>query len=399
MVDQVISKNRFKLIEVNSDKTESEFLEFPSVLNKEDKNYIRPLDEDVMKIFNPEKNKHFRNGKAIRWLLINERKETVGRIAAFYDLTTAKKNEQPTGGCGFFDCINDQKAANTLFDASKDWLQVNGMEAMDGPINFGSREHFWGCLVEGFYEPNYNMPYNQSYYAQLFENYGFKNYFNQYTYHMKLEVGKMDEVVYKNGEHIKNDQDYRFETLKTIGYDKFAEDFTTVFNEAWARFPGVRPFKISQTKLMLKKMKPVADSRTVIFGYYKDRPISFFIMIPDLFQITRKFNGRFNLIDKIRLYLFVKIFKKNTRLIGQIFGVVPDFQGKGAAAGMILRFENEVAKPHFNYTDLEMNWIGDFNPGMMKLVNQIGGKIKKTHVTYRYLFDRAKPFKRATAVS
>jgi len=48
----------------------------------------------------------------------------------------------------------------------------------------------------------------------------------------------------------------------------------------------------------------------------------------------------------------------------------------------------------FHYTDLEMNWVGDFNPGMMHVAEQVGGKIIKTHITYRYLFDRNVPFKR-----
>lgn len=399
MVSQTKDKSPFYLVEVNNKKVISEFLHFPSKLNKGDLKYIRPLDEDVEKIFDPKQNKHFRKGNAIRWILKNSEHETVGRIAAFYDLTTLKKDDQPTGGCGFFDCINNSEAAGILFDAAKNWLLENGMEAMDGPINFGSREHFWGCLADGFFEPNYNMPYNQQYYNTLFETYGFKNYFNQYTYHVKLETGEMDEVVYKNGEHIKDDPNYRFETMKKMSEDRFAHDFMTIFNEAWASFPGVKPFSKSQAKNLFKKMKPVADKRAIIFSYYNDRPIAFFIMIPDLFQIIRKFNGKFSLLNKLRLYLFVKILKKNTRLLGQIFGVVPDFQGKGVAAGMILRFEQEVAKPNFRYEDLEMNWIGDFNPGMMKMVDQIGGKIRKTHITYRYLFDENAEFKRARKVS
>lgn len=399
MVEQSKTTSQFYLVVVNDKQTESEFLRLPSKINKGDKNYIRPLDEDVIKIFDPKQNKHFRKGNAIRWLLKNSVNETIGRIAAFYDLTTLKKDAQPTGGCGFFDCINDQEAANILFEEAKNWLKENGMEAMDGPINFGSREHFWGCLADGFFEPNYNMPYNQPYYNKLFENYGFENYFNQFTYHMKLVTGEMDEVVYKNGEHIKDNPNYRFETMQTIDENRFAEDFMTIFNEAWARFPGVKPFKKVQAEMLLKKMKPVADKRAIIFSYYRDRPIAFFIMIPDLFQVIRKFNGNFNILNKLRLYLFVKTFKRNTRLIGQIFGVVPDFQGKGVAAGMILRFEKEVAKANFRYKDLEMNWIGDFNPGMMKLVDQIGGKIRKTHITYRYLFDRSAEFKRAKKVS
>lgn len=393
------AKKGFKLIEVNTARDIKDFLKVASLINKDEKNFIRPLDEDIEKIFDRKINKRFRKGNAIRWILKDGEGKLAGRIAAFYDPATASKDDQLIGGCGFFDCINNREVANMLFEAAKKWLKSNGIEAMDGPVNFGSRELFWGCLADGFFEPNYNMPYNPPYYNELFTNYGFQNYFNQYTYHVPLTAGNMDEVIYINGEHLKDNPDYRFDILVPSKMDKYAEDFMIIFNEAWARFPGVRPFRKQQALNMFKKLKPIADKRAIIFAYYKARPIAFFLMIPDLFEIIRKFNGNFNLINKLRLMLFVKFFRRNKRLIGQIFGVVPDFQGKGVAAGMILRFEKEVAKPSFRYTDLEMNWIGDFNPGMMKMVRQIGGKIRKTHITYRYLFDRNAEFKRAKKVS
>ena len=46
-----------------------------------------------------------------------------------------------------------------------------------------------------------------------------------------------------------------------------------------------------------------------------------------------------------------------------------------------------------------MNWIGDFNPTMMRVAERVGAKIRKTHITYRYLFDRTKEFKRARKVN
>ena len=204
---------QYTLIEVNSKTHRKEFLKLPSIINKGEKNYIRPLDEDIEKIFDPKQNKRFRKGAAIRWILKDRHKNLIGRIAAFYDPVTAQKEDQLTGGCGFFDCVKNQEAANTLFDAAREWLKTHKMKAMDGPINFGSRELFWGCLSKGFYEPNYNMPYNQAYYNDLFTKYGFQNYFNQYTYHIPLLAGQMDEVVYKNGEHIKHNPDYRFDIL------------------------------------------------------------------------------------------------------------------------------------------------------------------------------------------
>ena len=385
----------FHLEELKGEQSVKEFLDFPSKLYKNDKNWVRPLDKDIEDIFSKEKNKFFKTGDAIRWLLKNEKNETVGRMAAFYEKNTAKSLEQPTGGIGFFECIDNQNAANTLFDAGKKWLEEKGMEAMDGPINFGTRENFWGCLVDGFYEPVYKMNYNFPYYSKLFENYGFRNYFNQYTYHMPLDPSLLSPVVLEKADRIKKTEGYRVINYSRKNSEKFVDDFVQIFNEAWAKFSGVKPIRKVQAMAMFKAMNPILDPGLIIFEYYNDRPIAFFIMIPDLNQVVKHFNGKLNLINKLILFTKVRIIKSVTRALGLIFGVVPDFQGKGLEASMITHFADEIKNNKFKYTDLEMNWIGDFNPKMMKLMVSIGAKIRKTHVTYRYMFNPDAPFKRA----
>jgi len=186
--------DKYTLTVVLTSEAEKKWLEFPSRLYKNDPNYVRPINQDVTKLFDKKQNKLLRKGDAMR-LLLFEKNQVVGRIAAFIDPNTAKNNDQPTGGCGFFDCIDDQAAANILFDAAKKWLKERGMEAMDGPINFGDRDNFWGCLADGFTEPLYNMPYNFPYYNKLFENYGFQNYFNQYTYRRLINNDGLSPVV------------------------------------------------------------------------------------------------------------------------------------------------------------------------------------------------------------
>jgi hypothetical protein len=50
------------------------------------------------------------------------------------------------------------------------------------------------------------------------------------------------------------------------------------------------------------------------------------------------------------------------------------------------------------YEVIEINGIGDFNRKMIVVVKQVGGEICKIHTTYRYLFDRTKPFERMKAI-
>ncbi|MCB2197117.1 MAG: hypothetical protein KQH79_14750 [Bacteroidetes bacterium] len=391
--------SKYKIIEVNTPQTKKEFLQFPVRLYKNEKNWIRPLDQDIESVFDPNKNKLFRHGDAIRWILKDEKNNTVGRIAAFYDKKSAAKNDQPTGGVGFFDCINNQEAANILFEASKEWLQAKGMEAMDGPINFGDRDRWWGCLIDGFdYPPNYCMPYNFPYYKDLFETYGFQNYFNQFTYYRKVVFEGVSKVMQEKAERLNQNPNYEFKHLEKKELEKYTEDFRTVFNKAWARFPGVAEMTKVHARGLMKSLKPILDERIMWFAYYENEPIAFFLQVPEINQIVRHLNGKMNLWGKLK-FMFYKLTGACDTALGLIFGVVPEFQAKGIEGGIVMAFAHEALKKDFPYKHLQFNWIGDFNPTMLKVLDQVGGHVLKTHTTYRYLFDRNKPFKRAKKVN
>src|SRR5688572_21106005 len=127
-----------KIKAVTTPKDIQEFLMFPVRLYKNEPAWIRPLDKDIENVFDAEANKAFKHGECIRWILQDDSGNTIGRVAAFVNKKLVHKgNDQPTGGMGFFECINDKEAAFLLLDTCKQWLQSKGMEAMDGPINFG----------------------------------------------------------------------------------------------------------------------------------------------------------------------------------------------------------------------------------------------------------------------
>ncbi len=387
------------IIEVNSAINIKKFNEFPVMLYRNDSNWCRPLDASVDEIFDRNENKHLRNGCIIRWIVEDGSGVCLGRIAAFYTEESFKQFEMPTGGIGFFDSINDPKIAFLLFDTAKKWLKMHQIEAMDGPINPGMRDAFWGCLVDGFYEPVFNMPYNFPYYKALFEDYGFKNYFNQYTYQRTFEdTTDLHPVLHRTAKRILSNPDYEFKFIEK-GNPQFALDFKLIYNKAWSKFAGTNDITNEEALLLLKSMEPIMDEKLIIFGYFKEEPIAFFIMMPDIGQITKKFKGKFNWYTKLRFFLDFKILHRVDRVIGRIFGVIPEFQNKGVEGALVLFFQKRIMMPSFKYKTFELNWIGDFNPVMMKVAEFIGGSIYKTHVTYRYYFDQNVEFKRAPLVN
>ena len=391
----------YTLTEVVSKRDRKAFLMLPVRLYKDVKEWIRPLDQSIENVFDPQKNAAFRDGVCIRWILKNERKQVIGRVAAFIDYGSANHNEQPTGGLGFFECENDQLAANMLFDACKNWLMSKGMQAMDGPVNFGERNSWWGLLVEGYeIEPTFEMYYHFPYYKQLFEAYGFQNYINQYTYHRYIDTGGLAPVIYRKAERIFQDPSYTFEHIRKKNIDKYIEDFKAVYNQTWTGFTGNKTMTTEIVRGMFETMKPIMDERLIWFAYHTGRPVALFVNIPDLNQAVKHLNGKFGKWAQLKLMYHLKIRRSVKKIIGVIFGVIPEYHGRGLEGGLVLKFAREAAyRKSCPYTEMELNWIGDFNPVMMKMVERIGGRMYKTHVTYRFLFDRSKPLVRPAKVN
>jgi GNAT superfamily N-acetyltransferase len=388
-----------KIKEVITAQDKKEFLQLPVRLYRNSATWIRPLDADVEGVFDTEKNKTFHHGECIRWILRNESGETIGRVAAFINQKTVSKgNDQPTGGMGFFECIENKQAAFLLFDQCKDWLKQRGMEAMDGPINFGNRDRWWGLLLEGFdREPNYQCNYNFPYYQSFFEAYGFQVYFYQLTFGRPIQ-GPLDARLYEKAALVEKDPNYRFGYVKKSEWDTLPAKIREVYNRAWAKRGEIPELSELQAKHLVKQMKPIMDEKLLWFGYYKDEPIAFFLSLPEVNQIFKYVDGKMNWVGKLK-FVWHTLRKTNKKAFGILFGLVPEHQGKGVDGAIIENFRKFAQDGGVSYVDYEMNWIGDFNPKMIRVVEQINAPVVKRHATYRKLFDETKPFKRMPIIS
>jgi hypothetical protein len=383
-----------QIIPVNTTTTAQQFLQVAITINKKDPNWIQPLDKDINDVFDKTKNKAFRFGEIERWILQDDNDNLIGRVAAFINTKYKNKGDDvEVGGMGFFECINNQEAANKLFDTAKNWLQQKGMQAMDGPINFGERDKWWGLVTEGFHPPLYCLNYNPPYYVQLFENYGFKVFFNQICFGFNPQAALSQKVIERHNA-IKQDANFSFTTLKKNQLQKFAADFATVYNKAWAGHGGLKQMPKEQALILFKKMKPVMDEKIVYFAYHNNEPIGMFLNLPDLNQYFKHMKGKFGILQKLK-FVFLQKFKPTKKFNGLVFGVVPEWQGKGVDAYLIGECAKIVQTPPIQYTEYEMQWIGDFNPKMINVAENFGDTFHTRNLaTYRYLFDRNKEFVR-----
>lgn len=385
-----------EIIKVSGKETIEEFHRLPDKICRNDANYTPFLRMMIENMFNPESNARFREGDAQRWIVKKDR-ECVGRIAAFYDAGYSSGYEQPTGCFGFFESIDDQNVANLLFDTAKKWLQKNGMEAMDGPVNFGENFFYWGLLVDGFQPQTFGMQYHKPYYRKLFESYGLKTFYEQYSYSMDITNPDLPDRFWKIAAWVAQKPEYSFEHFSFKNQDKFIADFIDIHKQAWSGHSNYKPASSVELKEMLAQARFILDEEFIWFVYKEGKPVAFFMMIPDLNQILRKIKtGKLNFWKMLQMLYYKKI-RTITRCRVIVLGVVPKYQGLGIESGVFYQLKKVMLRKKW-YNDMEMSWVGDFNPKMNALFKSFGARQTLTHLTMRYLFDSGKEFRRAEII-
>lgn len=385
------------LVQVDDKKTARRFLEVPRIIYRGDPSWICPPDSTITDIFDPRRNRYFRKGEAIRWILTDDSGSLLGRMAAFYHRENSYRYAFPVGGIGFFECVDDRKAAEMLFSAGRDWLGSKGMKAMDGPVNFGENDNFWGLLVEGFTPPAFGMNYHKPYYKRLFEEYGFKPFYTQITKHLDLSV-PFPERFWKIAEWVRRKPGFRFTHFTFREADRFVDDLIRIHDEAWANHENYTMLDRDLVYREFKKAKAILVPEFIWFVYHEDKPVAFFVMLPDVNQILRHFNGRMNWINRVR-FLYYQWRKEITRTRITILGVIPAFQGIGLESAIFwhLREPVLVKRPHLK--EIEISWVGDFNPKMQATLEAVGASPGKKHVTYRKLFSEDIEFQAAKVIT
>jgi hypothetical protein len=202
----------------------------------------------------------------------------------------------------------------------------------------------------------------------------------------------MKDKFYERHANIAKDPNYKARHINKNELKKYASDFTTIYNKAWAGHGGLKEMHPEVILKSFQKMKPIMDEKIIWFTYYKDEPVAMWVNIPDINQWFKYLNGKFNLIAKLK-FLWVKATKNCSRFNGVVFGVVHEHQGLGVDNFMIVE-GSKIIQFKLKYEEYEMQWIGDFNPKMINIGENLEASRNRILITYRYLFDRTREFKR-----
>ncbi|MCS7153829.1 MAG: GNAT family N-acetyltransferase [Bacteroidia bacterium] len=369
------------------------FLDFPRELYKDDPNWVGPLDMELKALFNPKKNPHFAEGEAQWWIALDARGRCVGRLATFIYYPKARRYVVPTGGMGFFECVEDYTVAEALLSQGQAWLEARGMEAADACINFGENDRFWGVLIEGFdTPPSYGMPYNKPYYAEFLTRYGFELYFRQES--RELDLRQIPERIIRIAQRAAQKEGVTFAYPDMRNLRKYALDFMTIYNDAWQFHEHFVPLSEERVMRLVENLKPILIEEMIYFAYVDNEPAGLILAIPDLNQIFRPWRGRPTLWQLIQFlwrkrnkYAWYRQRKILTRARVMLMGVRPKYQKRGLESALAYLPVPPVIE--MGITHAELSWVGDFNPAMLAILEATQARRSRVHATFRYYFTEA----------
>ncbi|THH36427.1 hypothetical protein [Neolewinella litorea] len=344
--------------------------------------YVYPLRSDIEGILG-EKNSAYRGDNLMRWV-VKDGKRPVGRIAAFVDTERNQQLELPAGGIGFFESVEDAAVARQLFAVAEDWLRARGMQAVDGPINFGERDKFWGLLVRGWYRPIYQETYNPPYYQSFFEEAGYQPHEQCLT--MRGVVSEFPgERLGKLAARVRERYGLYTEQIQANNLRKGADDFAEAYNAAFNHWPYFKPLTGDDIYPTFQQMKPIMDPHLTCIAYNREgRPIGLAGLIPDINCFLQGLKGRLNWVGMPKFLYRLKFQKHPRNCKGIAFGIAKDYQRQGVYPLMVdAMFQSGDRHTSRTYRYVDMATIRGHNKLMVDTCRQMNTDIHRVHLAYR----------------
>lgn len=334
--------------EVKSKHDLSKFINFHYDLYKGNPYWVPPLRMDEFNAFIPEKNPAFEFCTVKKWLAYRDRK-IVGRVAGIIDQRYIDAWGKKMAKFGWIDFVDDPEVASLLYSTVEKWAQENGMEAIQGPMQFTDFDTT-GFLIEGYEElSTFGAGYNYPYYILHTERNGYTKEIDYVEFQVKLQnqipekVKRLAQVVAKRN-HL-----HMLKVKKAKEILPYAHSIFNIINESYSHLYGFVPLTDKQIDHYVKQyfgfIKPeyvpiVLDSDNKVVG--------FGITMPSLSKAMQRNKGRLYPFGFISV---LKALKNNRYADLYLTAIRPDMQNKGVNAMLIYEINKVYIKNRLEFVE------------------------------------------------
>jgi GNAT superfamily N-acetyltransferase len=362
---------------VSSRRERKLFLQFPWELYRGDPNWIPPLRDNQKEAVGYTR-QPFYERNSVQTFLAHRGGEVCGRIAGVVNVGHIERHNDPRGFFGFFECRDDQEAANALFDAVRRWLAIQNIHCLRGPTN-PSQNYELGTLIDGFDSPpTFMMTYNPPYYPRLLENYGFRKTQDLYAFwgHVSM-LPKIQERFAGLVQQIIERYNVR---IRPLDKSRFLEDvkaFLTIYNRSMSNTWGFVPMSAAEIEHVARGLKHLIVPELAIAVEVDDKMVGATFGLLDYNPRIRDIDGRLLPFGFIHLLRNRKKIKR-IRLIST--NVVPEYQLQGL--GLVVLHGVVPKAIEWGLEEAEFSWVLESNSLSRGSLQKGGAKIAKTYRLY-----------------
>ncbi len=358
-------------------RQQKQFLEFPWTLYRDDPNWIPPLRGNQQELVGYRPHPFYvRN--TIQTFLAYRGDEVCGRIAAILNQGHIDQYDDRRGFFGFFDCIDDQEAADGLLGAVRRWFADQDIHRLRGPTN-PSLNYELGLLIDGFDSPpTFMMTYNPPYYERLIENHGFRKTQDLYAFWGEIDMlPKIAAKLSPIAEQIIERYDVKLRTLDTSRFQQDVELFLSIYNRSLVGTWGFVPMSAEEVSHMARGLRRIIVPEMAIVAEIDGRVVGASFGLPDYNPRIKKIDGRLFPFGFIHLLRNRQAIKR-IRLIST--NVLPEYQRMGV--GLVLLHQLVPKAIEWGIEEAEFSWVLESNSLSYGSLKKGGAKITNTYRLY-----------------
>ncbi len=351
---------------VTTKKDHTTFIDLPYKLYQHDPVWVPPLRDEQHGQFDPQRNPLLDH---CEWqlFLLEDGGQAIGRIAAFIDHLAVDFWKERIGLFGYYECLQNPRAARLLLEAACDWLHDKKCTCMRGPWTFVSQE--WGLVVEGFTpSPVVMAPYNPSYYAEDFGKFGLEKVKDLLCWYISAKEGyRVPERILRLTDAVQKRYKVRIRQLDMKHYDEEVKVIIELANSTIIDNWGFSPVTEAEVRAMARDMKPIIQPKGVLFAEDSSgKPIGFAITLPDVNTLLRGLNGRLFPFGFIKLLMGIPRLRRYRMFA---LGVIPEYQGKAVDSLLYRAMHETLYTPD---TWMEINYVLEDNWPMVNAIKKLG---------------------------
>jgi len=352
------------------------FFECPFSIYPPSSPYVSPYKSDLKRFLDAHRNPLFlAHGKGT-YFTLHEGNDVVGRITAHVHEASNQRHNLSRSYFGFFDCADDQAAANMLLGVAEEWGASQGCNEIAGNFNLTAMQQM-GVLTDGFEQhPYIDQIYSPGHIYQLLEAAGYERFFPMTTFEIDLRKSDRELLLGTSSRKLMNDDSFSFRHPRKRQFEQFVADAGLLLNTGFNPNPMFVPLTDAEFRFQTEEMIWIMDERISMLAYHDGKVVGIVICIPDLNPLLRATASRLRWTTP---YHFLKYRLNRKRAVMIFASALPEYQNRGLSSLMTYKIFDQLAAG--GYKIMGTTWVGDTNKASLRFVEKMGGvQMHRAHV-------------------